>query len=119
MSVASTHEPAGSVCQDVTEFFHVGLNVSDLDRSVRFYTALFGWTVQEMNMGPAGTYRLFMKGDKGIGGAMTAPPGAPSHWLRKKYLLRAGDIDLRHIDVVVKEDIQWPVADPRGRWHDR
>jgi hypothetical protein len=36
--------------------------------------------------------------------AMTNP-GTPSHWLRKKYLLRAGDIDLRHIDVVVEEDI--------------
>jgi hypothetical protein len=34
-----------------------------------------------MDMGPAGTYRLFMKGDKGVGGAMTAPPGVPSHWL--------------------------------------
>ena len=42
MPVAATLDRAGAVCQDVTEFFHVGLNVSDLGRAVRFYTALFG-----------------------------------------------------------------------------
>jgi hypothetical protein len=49
--------------------------------ATKFYTALFGWTVQEMDMGPAGTYRLFMKGEIGVGGGMKAPPGVPSHWL--------------------------------------
>jgi uncharacterized protein len=57
------------------------LMTSDAVGAVKFYSSLFGWTVQEMNMGPAGTYRLFMKGDKQVGGAMTAPPGVPSHWL--------------------------------------
>ena len=42
MSATSTLDPAGNSCQDVTQFFHLGLNVSDLDRAVRFYSALFG-----------------------------------------------------------------------------
>jgi len=42
MSLVSTVDPSESLNQDTTEFFHVGLNVSDLDRSVRFYSALFG-----------------------------------------------------------------------------
>jgi len=54
---------------------------SDAVAATAFYTALFGWTVQEVDMGPAGKYRLFLKGTKGVGGAMTAPPGVPSHWL--------------------------------------
>ena len=57
------------------------LMTSDAAGAVKFYSAVFGWTVQEMDMGPAGTYRLFMKGDKQVGGAMQAPPGIPSHWL--------------------------------------
>jgi len=57
------------------------LMTADPAAGAKFYAALFGWTVQEMDMGPAGTYRLFLKGDKQVGGAMKAPPGAPSFWL--------------------------------------
>ena len=42
MSAVLTTTPSASVRQDVSEFFHVGLNVCELDRSVRFYAALFG-----------------------------------------------------------------------------
>jgi predicted enzyme related to lactoylglutathione lyase len=57
------------------------LMTSDDVVATKFYTALFGWTVQEMDMGPGGVYRLFSKGDKQIAGGMKAPPGVPSHWL--------------------------------------
>src|ERR1700678_665326 len=57
------------------------LMTKDSAATAKFYTSLFGWTVQEMDMGPMGTYRLFMKGDKQVGGAMNAPAGVPAHWM--------------------------------------
>jgi len=54
---------------------------SDPAASAKFYQGLFGWTVQEHDMGPMGTYRLFTSGDRQVGGCMKAPPGVPSHWL--------------------------------------
>jgi predicted enzyme related to lactoylglutathione lyase len=53
----------------------------DIAKALKFYTALFGWTVNEMDMGPAGKYHMLMKGDAAVGGAMTAPPGVPAHWM--------------------------------------
>jgi len=49
--------------------------------AAKFYTSMFGWTVNEMNMGQNGTYRMFMKGEKMMGGAMKPPAGVPSHWM--------------------------------------
>jgi predicted enzyme related to lactoylglutathione lyase len=57
------------------------LLTTDAVAATKFYTGLFGWTVQEMPAGPTGTYLLWKQGDVGVGGAMTAPPGVPSHWL--------------------------------------
>jgi predicted enzyme related to lactoylglutathione lyase len=52
----------------------------DIAAALKFYTALFGWTVQDMDMGPAGKYHMLMKGEDPVGGGMAAPPGAPSYW---------------------------------------
>jgi predicted enzyme related to lactoylglutathione lyase len=57
------------------------LMTADTATTAKFYTSLLGWKIQEMDMGPMGTYRLFLNGDKQVGGAMTSPPGVPSHWL--------------------------------------
>jgi uncharacterized protein len=47
-----------------------------------FYTAVFGWKEQPKDMGPMGTYRIQMLGDKQAGGIMKNPMnGAPSAWL--------------------------------------
>src|SRR5579863_1381864 len=53
----------------------------DIAAALKFYTSLFGWTVNRMDMGPAGTYHMIMKGDQPLGGGMTCPAGAPSHWM--------------------------------------
>ncbi len=46
-----------------------------------FYGALFGWKPQHMDMGPMGTYRCQMVGEKGAGAIMKNPmPNAPSWW---------------------------------------
>jgi predicted enzyme related to lactoylglutathione lyase len=57
------------------------LMTADPAAAAKFYGELLGWKVQEMDMGPGGTYRLFLNGDKQVGGAMKAPPGVPAHWL--------------------------------------
>jgi predicted enzyme related to lactoylglutathione lyase len=54
-----------------------------------FYADLFGWrTEQEMNMGEAGTYRIFGYGDgESWGGMMDKPPHVPtSAWTFYVYL---------------------------------
>jgi predicted enzyme related to lactoylglutathione lyase len=57
------------------------LVTSDAGVATKFYTALFGWTVQENPMPGGGTYRMFSQGETMVAGAMAAPPGVPSGWL--------------------------------------
>src|SRR5215203_3314572 len=54
---------------------------TDVSKSVKFYTELFGWRTETMDMGPAGNYTLFLAGDQGVGGCLQGQPGVPSHWL--------------------------------------
>jgi len=56
---------------------------SDSARSAAFYSEVFGWQVQEVPMGPQGTYHLFKRGALDAAGMMQMPPdaAAPSHWL--------------------------------------
>jgi hypothetical protein len=61
--------------------------------AVDFYSKIFGWKViQEMDMGPMGTYRVFGIGDKQLGGMMTIPKGQPTPpmWL---YYTEIPDLD--------------------------
>ena len=48
-----------------------------------FYSEVFGWQVQEVPMGPHGTYYLLKRGALDAAGIMQMPPGAaaPAHWL--------------------------------------
>lgn len=74
------------------EFCWNELLTSDSAAALRFYSELFGWkTVEEMDMGPAGKYRVFGVGDTRLGGMMTTPkePMAPM-WL---YYVETGDLD--------------------------
>jgi len=61
-------------------FSWVELRTPDLDGSVEFYSALFGWTIRidQMGMGP---YGMINVGDVHIGG-MSAPmdENVPPHW---------------------------------------
>ena len=60
------------------------LATRDVEKAKAFYTTLLGWTVTEMDMGPAGVYSMFMHGDKPVGGcfAMHGPQfeHVPPHW---------------------------------------
>jgi uncharacterized protein len=60
------------------EFCWNELMTSDSAAAFTFYSELFGWKVlQDMDMGPMGTYRIYGVGDKQLGGMMTSPKGSP------------------------------------------
>ena len=50
-----------------------------------FYTELFGWTTEEKDMGPAGTYTLYKNGETFVGGMMAIQgeqmENVPPNWL--------------------------------------
>jgi len=52
--------------------------------ALAFYREMFGWTASTtMDMGPMGTYHLFGRGGRDIGGMMNMPPGmdgVPPAW---------------------------------------
>ena len=51
------------------------LMTTDPAAATEFYTTLFGWTVEPMNMGMP--YNVLKVGESAIGGIMGMPPGAP------------------------------------------
>lgn len=54
----------------------------DPTATVTFYSELFGWKSEPMDMGPAGTYHVFKRDDKPAAGCMAAPDaGAPAVWM--------------------------------------
>jgi predicted enzyme related to lactoylglutathione lyase len=59
------------------------LATTDAPGCSKFYTSLFGWTAQDMPMGPT-TYTLFKQGGQDVGGMlqMTAEwAGVRPHWM--------------------------------------
>ena len=63
-------------------FVHVELNTTDLDKAKDFYSQLFGWELEDMQMGPSGTYTVIKVGEGTGGGMLKNPmPGVPSFWL--------------------------------------
>lgn len=75
------------------EFCWNELTTSDSVAAFGFYSELFGWkTLEEMNMGPMGTYRIFGVGETRIGGMMNLPKGAglSPAWL---YYVSTSDVD--------------------------
>jgi|HubBroStandDraft_6_1064221.scaffolds.fasta_scaffold301795_1 predicted enzyme related to lactoylglutathione lyase len=68
--------PVGAFCWEE-------LMSSDPAASAKFYASLFGYTVDSMDMGPMGTYRILKRGDRQTAGIMQLPKEAPphSHWL--------------------------------------
>jgi predicted enzyme related to lactoylglutathione lyase len=76
-------EPSGNPA--VHTFCWDELLTRDVEAAGRFYTAVFGWGVEKMDIGPMGTYTLFKRigikdaqgADKNAGGMMQSPPDAP------------------------------------------
>lgn len=58
------------------------LSTNDPQAAAAFYGALFGWTVETMDMG-TGPYHVIKTGETAVGGIMRMPPGAgamPPAW---------------------------------------
>lgn len=56
----------------------------DQNASVDFYTQLFGWTTESMEMPGGDSYTMFKMGDEMIGGCVTPPADAqeaPCMWM--------------------------------------
>ncbi|HEX6666130.1 MAG TPA: VOC family protein [Solirubrobacterales bacterium] len=62
------------------------LHTRDVAAAKEFYGAVFGWTVDEQDMGEMGTYNVLKLGENMVGGmldmnATDMPPEVPPHWL--------------------------------------
>lgn len=56
------------------------LNVADNNRALDFYRDMFGWEkIDAMDMGPMGTYLLFGRDGRMMGGMMNVDPDMPFH----------------------------------------
>jgi uncharacterized protein len=63
-------------------FVHVELNTTDVAKAKAFYSKLFDWQLEDVPMGPDGSYTMIKVGEGTGGGLMKHPmPGAPSFWL--------------------------------------
>lgn len=63
-------------------FVHVELNTTDTAKAKAFYSKLFTWKMEDMQMGPGMTYTMLQPGEGTGGGLMKQMmPGAPSAWL--------------------------------------
>lgn len=59
------------------------LATRDTKTARKFYEELFSWTSQDQDMGPAGSYTMFLNGDRMAGGMMAIGADwgpVPSHW---------------------------------------
>jgi uncharacterized protein len=69
---------------EVGEASWLELMTTDQPAATKFYQQLFGWQPsQAMDMGDMGTYQMFNRGDRMIGGMMNKPKEmaqAPPHW---------------------------------------
>ena len=61
-------------------FVHMELNTPDMAKAKEFYSGMFGWNFEDMDMGPGGIYSTFKPSD-GPGGGMMTVPGAPTAWM--------------------------------------
>jgi uncharacterized protein len=69
------------------------LLTNDAEAAFGFYAELFGWQKgQAIEMGDAGTYQIYGKGGRDLGGMMKRPADypLPPHWL---YYVRVDDLD--------------------------
>lgn len=61
-------------------FVHLELTTPDVPSAKQFYSELFGWSFNDMDMGNGMTYSTF-KPDSGPGGGLMTMPGVPTAWL--------------------------------------
>ncbi len=76
---------------DNHRFCWFGINSTDVERVIPFYTNVIGWTVEKVQMGDS-VERMFVDANGQQRGHFTTPaaPGIPSHW---HAYMRVEDVD--------------------------
>jgi len=106
-------------------FIHVELNTTDVDKAKTFYSQLFDWELEDMQMGPSGTYTVIKVGEGTGGGLLKNPmPGVPSFWLAYVLVDDIGAATKKAASLgakIVKDSIEVPdmgwlsiIQDPTG-----
>jgi hypothetical protein len=76
-------------------FVWVELGTTDQAAAKNFYTSLFGWSPNDMPMGPGEYYTIFKLEDRDTAAAYTLHPdrsgGAPPHWMLYISVVSADD----------------------------
>jgi predicted enzyme related to lactoylglutathione lyase len=71
-------------------FVHVELNTNDVPKARKFYSALFDWKLEDVEMGPSGQYTMISPGQGTGGGILRHPdPESDSIWIA---YVEVGDI---------------------------
>jgi len=106
-------------------FVHVELNTTDVDKAKNFYSQLFNWKLEDMPIGPSGTYTAINVGNGTGGGLLKNPmPGVPSFWLAYVLVDDIGAATKKAASLgakIVKDSIEVPdmgwltiIQDPTG-----
>ena len=89
-------------------FVHVELNTTDVGKAKAFYGSLFDWKLEDVPMGPSGTYTMIQPGEGTGGGILKHPePGAPSIWLAYAIVddVKASTAKARSLGAKVMKDV--------------
>src|SRR5215471_11060741 len=104
---------------EVGETSWLELMTTDAKAAMTFYQQLFGWEPGDAHdMGPMGTYQLFNRGTRMIGGMMNKPKEmaqVPSHWA---IYFRVDDINAAAARVTANggQILNGPMEVPGGDW---
>ena len=94
------------------------LQVRDPEAHKTFYSAVFGWTPQNMDQGPM-DYTMWHNGDAGVGGMLTMPPMVPAeippHWL-VYFGTEDCDATLARVKELGGSEVMGPMDIPIGRF---
>lgn len=89
--VVAAFAPAGEGPAAAGTFLWDEFLAADVEAAKAYYTEVFGWTTEAMDMGGAGTYTLFKRDGERVAGLMKNPAEkAPPHWLT---YIATGDVD--------------------------
>ena len=104
-------------------FVHMEMNAPDVAKAKAFYSGMFGWTFQDMDMGQGMVYSTF-KPAEGPGGGVYSMAQAPSGWLAyvgvadvKESTKKARELGATvHVDSQEIPNVGWftVMEDPNG-----
>ena len=94
-------------------FVHVELNTTDVGKAKEFYGKLFEWKLEDVPIGPMGTYTTIGVGGGTGGGIMQHPmAGQPSFWLSYVNVddIKAATAKAKSLGATIIRDVT-PVAE--------